>query len=80
MLLLPIQIAITFTLLPLQTSELVNAFQHSSIYQRAAYRQARISRHIVVMGSFDADSAQQIIGELYHADYGKRWLTRLHIY
>lgn len=65
-----VMLVITFTLLPYQTSALVNALNLSSPYQRARYSQAKRGRHVVVTGHLDCRSVEMLVSELYAADYG----------
>lgn len=61
---------IAFTLLPYQTSMLVNALSETSVYQSAHYSRATRGHHVVATGHLTAASAGVIIDELFHPDSG----------
>jgi hypothetical protein len=61
---------IAFTLLPYQTSMLVNALSETSVYQSAHYSHTIRGHHIVVTGHLTADSAESIVEQVFHPDSG----------
>lgn len=61
---------IAFTLLPYQTSMLVNALSETSVYQSAHYSHAIRGHHIVVTGHLTADSAESVVEQVFHSDSG----------
>lgn len=59
------ELFLVLTLLPVQTSKLVLAFNYSSPYLRARYYPVH-GPHVVVTGAFDLRSALRFVAEFFH--------------
>lgn len=60
------------TLVPYQSSALIEAVLDYSHYQRASYARKPLQSHVIITGQFDHITLETVLTELFHEDNGQR--------